>query len=204
MQSASAHRRNREQAFRLELLLEAAEHVFVERGFAGASVEEIARRAGVALATLYKTLPSKEAVFTLVIERRITMFLERVRADSAEGAPVRRLEAVVRATFEFFAAHGNTFRMYLAATQGLPWNIRSGLSEEEFTRYEEFVGYVETLCRAALPTGRRRHARVTALAFVGTLNAVLTEWVARQQPRVAAARVARDTWRVLAPLVVAP
>src|SRR2546425_11354594 len=53
-------RRNRHQ------LLIAARDVFAERG-AGAPLEEIARRAGVGIATLYRRFPERESLMRAVV-----------------------------------------------------------------------------------------------------------------------------------------
>lgn len=49
-------------------LLRAAEHVFAERGLAGAKVEDIARRAGVSKGAFYLHFESKEAALKHVVE----------------------------------------------------------------------------------------------------------------------------------------
>src|SRR5690606_23807050 len=113
-----------------------------EKGFAGSPVEEIARRAGVALATLYKSFPSKEEAYRRVLERRIDQFHAFIRETSAEGSPVDRLRAVVHGTLQWFAQHEAAFRLYFAP-HGVPWNIRAGLGEETFRKYLELVDYVE-------------------------------------------------------------
>jgi AcrR family transcriptional regulator len=54
-----------------ERILDAAGKVFLERGFSGASVEEIAEVAGAGKPTIYARFPSKEALFTAVVERLV-------------------------------------------------------------------------------------------------------------------------------------
>ncbi|SDM08223.1 transcriptional regulator, TetR family [Modicisalibacter muralis] len=54
---------------RRERLLEAAHDVFLEQGYAGASVNEIVARAGGSLATLYKQFGNKEGLFMAALER---------------------------------------------------------------------------------------------------------------------------------------
>ncbi|WP_150249340.1 TetR/AcrR family transcriptional regulator [Nocardiopsis deserti] len=49
-------------------ILEAADQVFAERGSA-VDVREIARRSGVGMGTLYRHFPTKNALFTTVMER---------------------------------------------------------------------------------------------------------------------------------------
>jgi AcrR family transcriptional regulator len=196
MESRSTPRRRAEREFRLSWLLDAAEATFLERGFAGASVDDIAARAEVALGTLYKVFPSKEELFAQVMERRMGRFLAIVRAASTAGSPAQRLESLVHVTFRHFAEQNAAFRLYLAVTHGLPWLIRSQLGAAAAARYEELVAEVEALCRGALPAARRRLARTTALAVVGTLNAAVGDWIERADGRPADT-MAAETWTVL-------
>lgn len=56
---------------RRERLLDAARDVFLEQGYAGASVNDVVARAGGSLATLYKQFGNKEGLFTAAMERHI-------------------------------------------------------------------------------------------------------------------------------------
>jgi AcrR family transcriptional regulator len=196
MESRSTARRHAEREFRHSWLLDAAEATFLEHGFAGASVDDIAARAEVALGTLYKVFPSKEELFAQVMERRMGRFLDSVRSASSAGSPAQRLESLVHATFRHFAEQNAAFRLYLAVTHGLPWLIRSQLGAAAAARYGELVSEVEALCRGALPAPRRQLARNTALAFVGTLNASVGDWIERADGRPAN-EVAALTWKIL-------
>lgn len=200
MNPATSDRRDREAAFRLDLLLDAAESVFLEKGFAAAPVEEIARRAGVALATLYKSFPSKEEAFVRVINRRVDRFHAWIRERSATGTPIERLEAVVRGTLEYFDQHEEAFRLYLVP-HGVPWNIRSGLGDEIFRKYlGDYVTYIEELCRAAGTPAKRSTARLRALAVSGTLNNVLVDAFSRSgRPDLRAQ--GNNVWATIKPVV---
>jgi len=200
VQPRSSRRRQQEQTVRLDWVLGAAEAVFLERGFGGAGVAEIAKRAEVALATLYKTFPSKEELFAGVIERRMDGFLGHVRAASADGTPRVRLERLVRAMFAYFLQRGDLFRMYVAATHGFPWHLRSRLGARAVTGYHALIDEVEAICRRALPARSRRSAHATALAVVGTLNAILGDWVEHPRGRSNDA-VASEAWAVVGRLI---
>lgn len=65
-------RRNRER------LLDAAEAVFTEKG-AAASTEEVARRAGVGIGTVFRHFPTKEALLAAVHARLLDGLAERAR-----------------------------------------------------------------------------------------------------------------------------
>jgi TetR/AcrR family transcriptional regulator len=63
-----------------ELILEAAQAVFLEKGLAGARMQEIADRAGINKALLHYYFRSKEKLSALIIERAIGVILPRVMA----------------------------------------------------------------------------------------------------------------------------
>lgn len=80
-----------------ERILDAAGKVFLERGFSGASVDEIAEVACAGKPTIYARFPSKEALFTAVIERLVRRQSSH-EADSYAGASIAdRLEALAAA-----------------------------------------------------------------------------------------------------------
>jgi TetR/AcrR family transcriptional regulator len=62
-------------------ILDAAEALFAQRGFAGVSVREIAGQVGLNQASIYNHFPSKQALYEAVLERG----LQPVRALLAEG-----------------------------------------------------------------------------------------------------------------------
>jgi TetR/AcrR family transcriptional regulator, mexJK operon transcriptional repressor len=68
----------REVATREERLLDVATEVFLDKGFKGASMIEIARRAGASKQTLYARYPSKAALFAALIERKASRLFEAI------------------------------------------------------------------------------------------------------------------------------
>ena len=170
-------RRERERAFRNRLILEAAEQVFAARGFEGASVEEIAAQAEIAIATLYKLFGSKEAVFAALVEQRQDQFLLEVESFARESADARvQLDRVVEAIFRYFEEHHHTFRIYLGATQGFPWRIRSSFGERGLQKYQEFLTFLAALLQAGTDTGAWPGAdpQHLAAAVMGCINGLLT------------------------------
>jgi AcrR family transcriptional regulator len=76
-------------------ILDAARRVFLERGFGGASVDEIASLARAGKPSIYCRFPSKETLFTAVVMRGLTASIERFESDAPSGASVEeRLESV--------------------------------------------------------------------------------------------------------------
>lgn len=92
-----------------ERILAAAEEVFLERG-AGVSLDEVAKRAGVGIGTLYRRFPTREELLAAAYSARFLAFAENSRARSAELDPLNALrtylEELVRYTIVYrgFAA----------------------------------------------------------------------------------------------------
>lgn len=72
MNAASSATHQRRKAERPQELLDAALHLFVEKGFAATKAEDIARQAGVSKGTLYLYYTSKEDLLREVISQRVS------------------------------------------------------------------------------------------------------------------------------------
>src|SRR5580704_11788940 len=58
-------------------ILDAARSVFLERGLAGASIDEIAATARAGKPTIYARYPDKETLFAAVVMRNVAITVER-------------------------------------------------------------------------------------------------------------------------------
>jgi TetR/AcrR family transcriptional regulator, mexJK operon transcriptional repressor len=76
--SARGRPPSHEVAIRAESLLDVATDVFLHKGFKGASMSEIARRAGASKQTLYSRYPSKAALFAALVERKASRLFEAI------------------------------------------------------------------------------------------------------------------------------
>jgi len=79
-----AERRERERQQRIDLILDAAEEVLLEKGFRNATMEEIAERAELSKATLYIYFKTKELIHA-GIKLRGTVVLARYFTEAIEG-----------------------------------------------------------------------------------------------------------------------
>jgi len=57
--------------FTVEQIVQAATQVFAERGYAGATTNHIAERAGVSIGSLYQYFPNKEAILVTLAKRHV-------------------------------------------------------------------------------------------------------------------------------------
>lgn len=76
-------------------ILDAARKVFLDRGFEGASVDEIAETARAGKPTIYARFPNKQALFAAVLMRQIALKHTRVASSAPTGATMEeRLESI--------------------------------------------------------------------------------------------------------------
>jgi TetR/AcrR family transcriptional regulator len=81
-------------------LLEAAETIFAEQGFAGATTAAIARRAGVPKANLHYYYATKEGLYRAVVERVLIAWLAAAASFDASEDPREALSAYISAKMD--------------------------------------------------------------------------------------------------------
>src|ERR1700730_11039294 len=77
-----------------EKILDAAGRVFLEHGFQGASVDEIADAASAGKPTIYARFPNKQALFTAVVERLVRRNTSHYALSCAGDSIEQRLDAL--------------------------------------------------------------------------------------------------------------
>lgn len=76
-----------------ERILEAATELFAARGYAGAGVDRLAERSGIAKTAIYYHFGNKEGLLAAVLERASTEWIEAIQQAARQaGDPVGRLE----------------------------------------------------------------------------------------------------------------
>jgi AcrR family transcriptional regulator len=89
-------------AFKRELIRDAAKRVFVEVGLHGASVREIAKAAGYTTGAIYAQYASKEDVYADILRESLTDMANAVEQAAASASVGRKGAAALRAWFEYF------------------------------------------------------------------------------------------------------
>ncbi len=93
-------------------LLDAAEEVFAERGFGGASVEDICERAGFTRGAFYSNFTSKDDLVLALVDAQAVAVLARIEAVAARDELT--VEEVLDGVFAAFVREpGQTRRWYL-------------------------------------------------------------------------------------------
>lgn len=93
-----------------ERILAAAEEVFLERG-AGVSLDEVAKRAGVGIGTLYRRFPTREELLAATYSARFVDFAKTSRARAGKLDPLNALQAYL----EELVRYTNVYRGFAAS-----------------------------------------------------------------------------------------
>ncbi|MDJ0848893.1 MAG: TetR/AcrR family transcriptional regulator [Myxococcota bacterium] len=159
------------------LVLRCAEQVFAERGYHTAKMQEVAAAAGISLATLYATFPSKQQVFETLHEMRGAEFLAHVDAALAEPGDARAsLRRGVRAFVDYLANHADYFRMDLR--EGRSWAIGDVESSPAF---QAGIEHWTQLMKRGIAEGTfsDEDPGVMAVTAFGVMQIQLAAWLAK-------------------------
>jgi AcrR family transcriptional regulator len=128
-------------------VLEAARAAFAAQG-SDASLDEIARRAGVGAGTVYRNFATKEALFEAVVFDRIGKLIEEARALSGDPDPGRAFSSFIECLARE-GAHKRDFVEALASD-----GIRLNLAETPIVR--TLIGVLAQLLDSAQRSGAVR------------------------------------------------
>ncbi|MGE4554467.1 MAG: TetR/AcrR family transcriptional regulator [Desulfovibrionaceae bacterium] len=149
-------------------ILLAAEGVFLSDGYVGASMDRIARQAGVTKQTVYRYFPSKEALFQATLDARRegadSRFLEALDQDGADPR-----EALTRFAVGFLEMH-----MTEAHLAGIRLLVAEGPKAPEMTRAFYAVGPSRTRERLARFLAERLGAEDPDYAVTMLLSTLLS------------------------------
>lgn len=84
---------------RREQLLDIGRTVFAERGFDGASIEEIAQRAGITKPVVYEHFGGKEGLYAVIVDREVQNLMARFSSNVLEQSHPRAMLESAADTF---------------------------------------------------------------------------------------------------------
>jgi AcrR family transcriptional regulator len=117
-----------------ERVLEAAKAVF-SAGGPDASLEAVARSAGVGIGTLYRHFPTREALFEAVYRREVQQLADLAEQLKVDASPAEALRRWMRSNVEFVAT-----KKGMSAALALAAHGSSELSAYSFDRLTRAVG----------------------------------------------------------------
>ena len=168
-------------------ILEAAEQVFAERGFANAKLQDISALAEVSMGTIYAIFPGKDELFRVILDERSQQLLQVARDGAASSDdPRAALAGLIEAYIDYFIAHPNFLRMHLRL--GTSWVLGPTLtSAGQVQLWAEIHTLQANLMRRGIAAGVfvDEDPGFLAKVFSALDQVLLADWVAggMQAPR---------------------
>ncbi|WP_075217498.1 HTH-type transcriptional regulator RutR [Mongoliimonas terrestris] len=117
----ASKKRTRIQAENEEKILDAALDAFSTYGFRGATVDQIAERAGMSKPNLLYYFRRKQDLYTAVLQRTLDMWLTPLGEMNADGDPADEIGRYIRQKLEQSRAHPQESRLFIGEImQGAP------------------------------------------------------------------------------------
>lgn len=162
-----------------QLIFEAAERTFAEKGVEDSKMEEIAAEAGLALGTLYNVFSGKARLVAEIHQTRMREALEGVEAlTRARHDPVAALMSGIEGYVRFFASHPDYLRMHLR--QGYAWGLADGQpSRAHEAAFGAGSAAQESLFERGMAAGvfHPGRPRVMARLLIAMQQVQLADWV---------------------------
>ena len=176
-------------------IIDAAARVFAERGFHGATTQDIADVLGIRQASLYYYFPSKEGALELVCLHGVGGFFEVAKAIAAgPGTAAEKLSRLIKSHLSPLVDRSDFVRVFLNERQHLPPESRRRIGK--WSRGLERV--FEDVLKEGVRRGEFRpdlDTRLAALATLGMANAV-AGWFRKED--VAVDRISAEFARLIA------
>lgn len=177
------------RAVRSEQLLELADRLFAERGFHGASMDELARRAGVSKPVIYDHFGSKEQLFALCVRRTGEALAEAVAtAVGKESEPRARLWAGSVAYFRFLRGQLQAWAVMFAEEEAADGRFAAEAARIRHRQSDLMIELMaETTGTTPSHRGRERLEAMT-LAVAGAYESLSLWW--REHPEASPEQLA--------------
>ena len=177
-------RRSANQRRRAPQIIDAAARVFADRGFHGATTQDIANVLSIRQASLYYYFSSKEAALELVCLKGVEGFFEAAKAIAAgDGTARKRLSLLIKSHLSPLLDRGDFVKVFLNERQHLPAESRRRIGR--WSRGLERI--FEEVIKEGIAKGEFRtdlDARMATLAILGMCNAA-SSWYRKENAPVA-------------------
>lgn len=154
-------------------ILEAAAQVFRQKGFHGASMQDIAKAVNLQKPSLYHHVSSKQEILLALLDRALELLLERISTISSQDIPAdQKLQEMIRAYLQILAENTDLSAVLL-------FEHRS-LERRQHARHVPSRDRFEALWRTVLEEGlaaklfKCEDPALTTRAILGILNWTIT------------------------------
>jgi AcrR family transcriptional regulator len=183
-------------------LIGIARSLFAERGYEGASIEEIAQRANVSKPVVYEHFGGKEGLYAVVVDREMSALLDGITSSLTNNRSRVRVERVALALLTYVEERTDGFRIMIRDS---PAAISSGT-------YSSLLNDAVSQVSSILAGDFARRgldpdlAPLYAQALVGSVSMTAQWWLDTREPKkeVVAAHLVNLMWNGLTHLEADP
>jgi len=151
--------------FRCGEILEAARTVFASKGFADATVEEIADAAGVAKGTVYLYFPSKRDIYLEALKTGIAELNRLTAANVARtSGAAAKIREYISTRVRYADEHRDFFKIYHHEFASL---VHPGAIDEDFCQlYRRQAETLEQIVKEGVNAGEIRPVSTASIGFL--------------------------------------
>ena len=175
MKAATVARREAEQRLRRDHILLAAERVFGRTAFDQASMQAIAKEAGMGMHGLYRHFTSKEQLYEEIVLLRLEEIAERVEIALADADAAGQLRVLAVAHATFFLERPHFFPLHQSRRLARDWGLKTRFGKAIDRCLADVDARLEQAIEAGVKAGLLRPLGTRLLAEVarGIFNSVI-------------------------------
>ncbi len=172
-------RKERERDAHRREIVDAAEKVFIAKGYQKATVEQIAQESDFSVGTLYNFFKNKEELYVKVLEKITEEFREEFsRSVKGEADAVRAIENLIKLRVSHWDAHRGFFPIFLENAPGSQMDPMPALPERVREMYRAYLVEVSKVFQRGMAEHRFRQGDplYLTLCLEGITNATVAYW----------------------------
>ncbi len=154
---------------RKEKIIGVAMEIFSGRPYHQVTMDEIARRAGVAKSTLYYYFPSKEALYATLLHEGLNLLLRELKDQFRDESPLENLKQFIKKMVLFFLEHREAL-VVLQSEESALYNKRL---EECYKQYCSIKEVLTNIIQEGIEKGELRgdiSPRMAAHILIGMIK----------------------------------
>jgi AcrR family transcriptional regulator len=166
-----------------ERLLQAAMQVFAEKGYHGTTVDDVVAASATSKGAFYHYFSSKQDIFLTLVDALAALVEAGAEAAIAgETTGLDKVEGALRVVLETAEAHRDLVKILLVEAVGLGPEFE----QKRLDIHRRFAAVIQRHLDHAVADGSipRQNTALAGQAWLGTLNEVITQWLAADRGRV--------------------
>ena len=148
MNTNSLNRKERDRQLRKADILHASEHIFAQKGYEKATLQDIASEAQYATGTVYLYFKDKESLYFSLLEEKISELMSIIKEKTAGIKEIKtKFNILIYESLAFFERDQDFFHIFVSETSKFRWVIDRQIASS--TLMSEHINYLADLIKKA-------------------------------------------------------